>query len=192
MAAHERLQPEGTGGTDWTAMGSYDDGLVPEGSAVDMGGAHKVNYLGVDEPGALRLLQRHHGRPRRGRRVPGRARPVVLGGSAPRTPCAGPTSGSCTEAGSASRSAGPARGGASDPGRPRRGRRRPRGTRAARVGTASGSTSAAVRQFLWVEPDRSHRPSRSRMREALRPGRSSRGARPPRSHAGGPPAPAPT
>lgn len=38
--------PQGTGGTDWTAMGSYDDGLVSEGSAVDMGAAHKVDYLG--------------------------------------------------------------------------------------------------------------------------------------------------
>jgi pimeloyl-ACP methyl ester carboxylesterase len=38
--------PQGTGGTDWTAMGSYDDTLVSEGSAVDMGAAHKVNYLG--------------------------------------------------------------------------------------------------------------------------------------------------
>jgi pimeloyl-ACP methyl ester carboxylesterase len=38
--------PQGTGGTDWTAMGSYDDTLVSEGSAVDVGSAHKVNYLG--------------------------------------------------------------------------------------------------------------------------------------------------
>jgi pimeloyl-ACP methyl ester carboxylesterase len=38
--------PQASGGTDWTAMGSYDDGLVSEGSAVDMGSAHKVNYLG--------------------------------------------------------------------------------------------------------------------------------------------------
>jgi pimeloyl-ACP methyl ester carboxylesterase len=38
--------PQGSGGTDWTAIGSYDDGLVSEGSAVDMGAAHKVNYLG--------------------------------------------------------------------------------------------------------------------------------------------------
>jgi hypothetical protein len=38
--------PQGTGGTDWTAAGSYDDTLVSEGSAVDMSSAHKVNYLG--------------------------------------------------------------------------------------------------------------------------------------------------
>jgi hypothetical protein len=38
--------PQGSGGTDWTAMGSYDDTLVSEGSAVDMDATHKVHYLG--------------------------------------------------------------------------------------------------------------------------------------------------
>ena len=33
-------------GTDWTAMGSYDDGTVSESSAVDMQAAHKVLYMG--------------------------------------------------------------------------------------------------------------------------------------------------
>lgn len=36
--------PQASGGTDWTAMGSYDDGTVSESSAVDMGAAHKVLY----------------------------------------------------------------------------------------------------------------------------------------------------
>jgi pimeloyl-ACP methyl ester carboxylesterase len=38
--------PQGSGGTDWTTMGSYDDTFVSEGSAVDMNATHKVNYLG--------------------------------------------------------------------------------------------------------------------------------------------------
>jgi pimeloyl-ACP methyl ester carboxylesterase len=38
--------PQGTGGTDWTTMGSYDDTFVSEGSAVQMSSTHKVNYLG--------------------------------------------------------------------------------------------------------------------------------------------------
>ena len=38
--------PQGSGGTDWTAIGSYDDGLVSESSAVAMDASHKTNYLG--------------------------------------------------------------------------------------------------------------------------------------------------
>lgn len=38
--------PQGSGGTDWTAMGSYDDEIVSEGSAISMSAAHKVQYLG--------------------------------------------------------------------------------------------------------------------------------------------------
>jgi pimeloyl-ACP methyl ester carboxylesterase len=38
--------PQGTGGTDWTTIGSYDDTFVSEGSAVQMSAAHKVDYLG--------------------------------------------------------------------------------------------------------------------------------------------------
>jgi pimeloyl-ACP methyl ester carboxylesterase len=37
--------PQGTGGTDWTTIGSYDDTFVSEGSAVDMDATHKVQYL---------------------------------------------------------------------------------------------------------------------------------------------------
>jgi putative serine esterase DUF676 len=37
--------PQATGGTDWTATGSYDDGIVAEGSAVGMSAAHKVKYI---------------------------------------------------------------------------------------------------------------------------------------------------
>jgi len=37
--------PQADGGTDWTAMGSYDDEIVSEGSAVSMNAAHKVQYL---------------------------------------------------------------------------------------------------------------------------------------------------
>jgi pimeloyl-ACP methyl ester carboxylesterase len=39
--------PQGSGGTDWTTVGSYDDGLVSEGSAVDMDATHKVDYFGL-------------------------------------------------------------------------------------------------------------------------------------------------
>jgi pimeloyl-ACP methyl ester carboxylesterase len=45
LAANAK-NPQGTNGTDWTTMGSYDDGLVSEGSAVQMSSTHKVNYLG--------------------------------------------------------------------------------------------------------------------------------------------------
>ncbi|CAN5612747.1 triacylglycerol lipase [soil metagenome] len=38
--------PQASGGTDWTAVGSYDDEIVSEGSAVSMSAAHKVQYLG--------------------------------------------------------------------------------------------------------------------------------------------------
>jgi len=39
--------PQADGGTDWTAMGSYDDGLVSAASATSMSAAHKVRYLGT-------------------------------------------------------------------------------------------------------------------------------------------------
>lgn len=38
--------PQGSGGTDWTAIGSYDDEIVSESSAIAMSAAHKVQYLG--------------------------------------------------------------------------------------------------------------------------------------------------
>ena len=38
--------PQGSGGTDWTAIGSYDDEIVSEGSAIAMSAAHKIQYLG--------------------------------------------------------------------------------------------------------------------------------------------------
>lgn len=37
--------PQGEGGTDWTAMGSDSDGIVSASSAVNMSAAHKVIYL---------------------------------------------------------------------------------------------------------------------------------------------------
>jgi hypothetical protein len=43
--------PQGTGGTDWTVMGSEDDGIVSASSAVAMGAGHKVVYywwMGID------------------------------------------------------------------------------------------------------------------------------------------------
>jgi hypothetical protein len=36
--------PQGSGGTDWTNVGSVDDGTVSSSSATDMGAAHKVVY----------------------------------------------------------------------------------------------------------------------------------------------------
>lgn len=41
--------PQGSGGTDWTVQGSYDDEIVSESSGVDMGAAHKVQYLGSSD-----------------------------------------------------------------------------------------------------------------------------------------------
>ena len=38
--------PQEDGGTDWTLMSSYDDGIVSEGSGVGMDAGHKVSYLG--------------------------------------------------------------------------------------------------------------------------------------------------
>lgn len=38
--------PQGTYGTDWTAIGSEDDGIVSESSAIAMDADHKVVYLG--------------------------------------------------------------------------------------------------------------------------------------------------
>lgn len=43
--------PQATGGTDWTLMGSEDDGIVSHTSAVDMTASHKVVYfwwMGID------------------------------------------------------------------------------------------------------------------------------------------------
>lgn len=37
--------PQGSGGTDWTNIGAYDDEIVSESSAVAMSAAHKVQYL---------------------------------------------------------------------------------------------------------------------------------------------------
>ncbi len=36
--------PQTSGGTDWTNVGSYSDGTVSAASSVDMGAAHKVLY----------------------------------------------------------------------------------------------------------------------------------------------------
>lgn len=44
------LNPQGTGGTDWSLMGSAGDLWVPADSAINMGGVHKVVYRSV--PGA--------------------------------------------------------------------------------------------------------------------------------------------
>lgn len=38
--------PQATNGTDWTVIGSYDDSVISESSAVQMSAAHKVKYLG--------------------------------------------------------------------------------------------------------------------------------------------------
>jgi hypothetical protein len=38
--------PQADGGTDWTAIGSDDDEIVSESSAVAMSAAHKVQYMG--------------------------------------------------------------------------------------------------------------------------------------------------
>lgn len=38
--------PQGDGGTDWTNVGSYDDGTVSQTSATSMDASHKVRYLG--------------------------------------------------------------------------------------------------------------------------------------------------
>jgi pimeloyl-ACP methyl ester carboxylesterase len=37
--------PQGSGGTDWTAVGSYSDGVVSQTSATAMDATHKVRYL---------------------------------------------------------------------------------------------------------------------------------------------------
>ena len=39
--------PQGDGGTDWTLVSSYDDGIVSEGSGIGMTANHKVAYLGT-------------------------------------------------------------------------------------------------------------------------------------------------
>jgi triacylglycerol esterase/lipase EstA (alpha/beta hydrolase family) len=49
--ASEAPNPQGQGGTDWTAMGSYDDGVVSETSATAMSAAHEVRYLGSMDVG---------------------------------------------------------------------------------------------------------------------------------------------
>ncbi len=38
--------PQADGGTDWTLVSSYDDGIVSEGSGVGMSAGHRVQYLG--------------------------------------------------------------------------------------------------------------------------------------------------
>jgi hypothetical protein len=50
--------PQADGGTDWTTIGSYDDGFVSEGSAVSMSAAHKVRYLGSMDIGHSDYQQR--------------------------------------------------------------------------------------------------------------------------------------
>lgn len=42
--ANNGSNPQGSGGTDWTVVGSEDDGIVGDGSAVSMGVPHKVIY----------------------------------------------------------------------------------------------------------------------------------------------------
>jgi pimeloyl-ACP methyl ester carboxylesterase len=37
--------PQASGGTDWTTIGSYNDEIVSESSAVAMSAAHKIQYL---------------------------------------------------------------------------------------------------------------------------------------------------
>ncbi len=37
--------PQGSGGTDWTVIGAYDDEIVSETSAISMSAAHKIQYL---------------------------------------------------------------------------------------------------------------------------------------------------
>lgn len=41
--------PQGSGGTDWTAIGSYNDEVVSESSAIAMSAAHKIQYLGSSD-----------------------------------------------------------------------------------------------------------------------------------------------
>lgn len=43
--------PQGDGGTDWTTVGSYDDGVVSQTSATSMDANHKVRYLGTMDVG---------------------------------------------------------------------------------------------------------------------------------------------
>lgn len=43
--------PQVGAGTDWTVVGSYDDGVISEASAVQMNAAHKVKYLGSSDIG---------------------------------------------------------------------------------------------------------------------------------------------
>lgn len=42
--ATNATDPQATGGTDWTVVGSEDDGIVPATSAVSMAARHKVQY----------------------------------------------------------------------------------------------------------------------------------------------------
>jgi len=46
LAANAK-NPQGDGGTDWTNMGSYDDGFVSETSATNMSAAHKTRYFNM-------------------------------------------------------------------------------------------------------------------------------------------------
>ncbi|HEX9991311.1 MAG TPA: hypothetical protein VGB14_00135 [Acidimicrobiales bacterium] len=43
-----RQNPQGSGGTDWTLIGSDSDGIVSESSATGMSAAHKVQYWWPD------------------------------------------------------------------------------------------------------------------------------------------------
>jgi hypothetical protein len=52
LAANAR-NPQGSGGTDWTAIASEDDGIVSAGSAIAMPAPHRATYrwyMGVDHP----------------------------------------------------------------------------------------------------------------------------------------------
>jgi hypothetical protein len=51
-------EPDGSGGTDWTVIGSYDDFPVDEDSAVNMGASHKVKYLGSNDIGHSDYMHR--------------------------------------------------------------------------------------------------------------------------------------
>jgi hypothetical protein len=50
LAANAR-NPQGSGGSDWTAIGSEDDGIVSATSGVAMAASHRVTYrwyMGID------------------------------------------------------------------------------------------------------------------------------------------------
>jgi hypothetical protein len=47
--ASNAQNPQGSGGTDWTTVGSYEDNYVPTGSANGMDSTHRVNYYASSE-----------------------------------------------------------------------------------------------------------------------------------------------